>query len=120
MQSPSPAILCAENIALLYLLHSVPTLPAANAVSHLQHGRPGYVLPFDREEGLASTLAFLANTKVDTNHIPALCIKETPTSLDILLALNKTTWDDGREIMRGLQRVFDTLFAILSDDSIVA
>ncbi|CBY00631.1 hypothetical protein LEMA_P017610.1 [Plenodomus lingam JN3] len=99
-------------IALLYLLHSVPALPSSNTINHRQED--DYTLPLAREQRLASILAFLANTRVDTNHIPALCLKENSQSIDVLVAVNKTTWEDGRSNLLELQRHFEQLFAILS------
>ncbi|KAH9873149.1 hypothetical protein J1614_005547 [Plenodomus biglobosus] len=113
----SLAISCAEDIALLYLLHSVPTPPSSNAINDLLKHEDDYTLPLAREQGLASTLAFLANTKVDTNHIPALCLKETSGSIHVLMAVNKTTGADGYLNLLDLQRNFDELFAVLSEVS---
>ena len=114
--SPPPAIVSAENIALLYLLHSVPTLPASNPINDLPIGQGSYVLSFTLERDLVSTLAFLANTKDDPNHVPALCIKEIrqPSSLSVLLAVNKTKWEDGNEILQDLKQEFERIFAVLS------
>lgn len=112
MKTSSLAISCSENIALLYLLHSVPALPSSNTINHRQED--DYTLPLAREQRLASILAFLANTRVDTNHIPALCLKENSQSIDVLVAVNKTTWEDGRSNLLELQRHFEQLFAILS------
>lgn len=117
MPMPSFAISCAEDIALLYLLHSVPTLPSSNAINNLLKHEDDYTLPLAREQSLVSTLAFLANTKVDIDHIPALCLRETSGSIQILIAMNKTTQADGHLNLLELQRSFDELFAILSEVS---
>jgi hypothetical protein len=42
-----PVIACAENIALLSLLHSVPTLPASNSIDGFQTPSEGYALSFE-------------------------------------------------------------------------
>ncbi|KAF2850021.1 hypothetical protein T440DRAFT_112881 [Plenodomus tracheiphilus IPT5] len=117
MQPPSPALSCAESIALLHLIHSVPTPPSSNAVNHLLQTQDNYTLPFLKEQDLVSTLAFLANTKVDTNHIPALCVKETSASIHVLIAVNKTSKEDGNSNLQELKRDFDRLFGILSEVS---
>lgn len=74
----TPAITCAENVALVSLLHSVPNSgpvqsvpapPSSNMMNHLSSGREDYILSFDRERSLAGILAFLAQTEDDPNHI---------------------------------------------------
>jgi hypothetical protein len=92
----APAITCAENVALLSLLHSVPSLPSSNQMNGLQISQRRYTLPFDRERSLVGTLAFLANTKDDPDHIPAVCVEEDPdsVSLNVLFAVNKSNWSN--------------------------
>ncbi|KAF1912148.1 hypothetical protein BDU57DRAFT_459713 [Ampelomyces quisqualis] len=118
--SAPSGVICAENIALLHLLHSVPDQPSRNEVGHQPHLRnKEYSLSFDQEKTLASTLAFLSNTKNDTNHIPALCVEEDPASgsLDVVLAVNKTKWEDGNEVLRDLRQRLEKIFFILSEVS---
>jgi hypothetical protein len=111
-----PAVICAENISLLYLLHSVPIQPSSNETNQplREHG---YTLSFTRERSLVSTLAFLSYTKDDTNHIPALCIQENPrsASMSVILAVNRKTYEDGSQALRDLRQKFEKLFAILSE-----
>jgi hypothetical protein len=115
--SPSPAVICAESIALLYLLHSVPLQPSSNETDQLLVRQSGYVLSFARERSLASILAFLSNTKEDPNHIPALCIKENPqsASMNVMLAVNRRTYEDGNQALQDLKQNFENLFAVLSE-----
>ncbi|KAH6959822.1 hypothetical protein BKA56DRAFT_599587 [Ilyonectria sp. MPI-CAGE-AT-0026] len=76
----SSSIACAENISLLYLLHSVPSPPIRSPINAQQTPKAGYSLPFDKERSLASTLAFLCSIRDDPNRIPAVCIEEDPDS----------------------------------------
>jgi hypothetical protein len=111
-----PAVICAENISLLYLLHSVPVQPFSNETNQPLREQ-GYALSFTRERRLVSTLAFLSYTKEDTNHIPALCIQENPrsASLSVILAVNRKTYEDGSQALQGLRQKFERIFAILSE-----
>lgn len=115
----SPAIICAESIALLHLLHSVPTLPSSNSTDNLLLHQEGYTLSFARERSLVGTLAFLSNTKDDPNHIPALCVKEDPESscLSVMLAVNRAKWNDGNQVLQELKLGFERIFVILSEVS---
>ncbi|RYP08592.1 hypothetical protein DL764_001827 [Monosporascus ibericus] len=83
------AITCAENIAILHLLHSVPEQPSSNPVVDHRSRRTGHTLSFDRERSLTSSLAFLARTTDNPNYIPAVCIEESPepaARLNLLVA----------------------------------
>ncbi|KAF2101672.1 hypothetical protein NA57DRAFT_34292, partial [Rhizodiscina lignyota] len=112
---PTCAISSAENIALLHLLHSVPTLPSSNPADIPTSRQNIYALSFKRERSLAGTLAFLSNIKDDPSHIPAVCVEECKksTRLNVVLAVNKATFEDGsqilREIKQGLEGIFDVL-----------
>jgi hypothetical protein len=112
-----PAVVCAENISLLYLLHSVPFQPSSNEINQPLVRERGYALPFARERSLVSTLAFLSYTKEDPNHIPALCIQENPrsASISVILAMNRKTYEDGSQALQDLQQKFERLFAIISE-----
>lgn len=122
--SNTPAITCAENVALFSLLHSVsnsgpiqsvPAPPSSNTMNHLP-GREDYTLSFEREHSLAGVLAFLAQTEDDPNHIPAVCVEQNLElgSLNILLAVNKGKWCDGDTILQDLKQRFQRLFSVLS------
>jgi hypothetical protein len=114
--SPSPAIACAENIALLHLLHSVPTPPSPNPIDSFQIRHEGYTLSFERERSLAGTLAFLSSISDDPKHIPAVCVEESPNSafLSVLLAVNKVKRNDGNQVLQNLRQGFERIFAVLS------
>jgi hypothetical protein len=116
MATNTPAITCAESIALLHLLHSVPAQPSSNPIDHLPIRRKGYALSFERERSLASTLAYLSSVKDDPDHIPAVCVEESPNSafLTVLLAINKTHQDDGDQVLQKLKQSFERIFAVLS------
>lgn len=127
MASPSaiPAINCAENVALLSLLHSVsnssplqsvPAPLSSNTIARLPSGGKDNILPFDRERRLVGILAFLVQTEDDPNHIPAGCTEQAPElgGLNVLLAVNRSKWNDGDTILHDLQQCFDGLFSVLS------
>ena len=108
-------IICAEDISLLYLLHNVPYLPSSTQIERSRIREAGYTLSFDKERSIASTLAFLANTRGDPNHVPAICVHQiNEHELQILVAVNKATWDDGRVDLRRTEQDFKTLFSVLS------
>jgi hypothetical protein len=110
-----PANARAEIIALLHLLHSVPTQPSSN---HLDcpPSSHDYSVPFRKERDLTSTLAFLSCTKKDPNHVPAVCVKQNiaPASMNVLIAVNKRKPSDGSATLQELKQSFETLFATLS------
>jgi hypothetical protein len=117
--SPPPAVICAENIALLYLLHSVPVPPSCNEINKPPFRQGSYSLSFTRERNLASTLAFLSNTEDDSSHVPALCIEENPelASLNAMLAVNRTEWEDANEVLQNIKQSLEKIFTILSETS---
>lgn len=88
------AVICAEKVALLHLLHQVPVQPSRNETNHRPRGN--YSLSFEQEEKLASVLAFLSNTKNDCNHVPALCVEENLASgsLDVVLIVGSELLED--------------------------
>ena len=111
------AIACAENIAILYLLHSVPAPPTSNPVTSSDSQPPSsYCLPFERERSLCSTLAFISSTNDDPNRIPALCLQECPSegSLHVLVAVNEAKYGDGLPVLQRIQVGLDRIFAQLS------
>ncbi|KAF9888245.1 hypothetical protein FE257_008814 [Aspergillus nanangensis] len=118
-----PAISCAENIALLSLLHSassttplqiIPTAPSSKAPNHSSSASK-YELPFYKERSLVGTLSFLAQTEEDPNHIPAICVEQDTDTLNVLIAINKSKWSDGDSILHTLEERFDMIFAILKN-----
>ncbi|TVY28202.1 hypothetical protein LHYA1_G003353 [Lachnellula hyalina] len=113
---PSPAVTCAENIALLYLLHSVPDPPSRNSIDRLPIHQNGYTLSLLQERRLAGMLAFLSNLKDGPEHIPAVCVQEGPQSafLNVLLAVNKARPGDGEGVLQNLKLGFERIFTLLS------
>lgn len=110
-----PAVTCAENVALLHLLHSVPALPSRNQAGHSSADMDEYSLSFRQERSLTGTLAFLAGLKDGPEDIPALCIYEDKKSraVKVLIAVNKAKPSDGDVTLREIKTGFDRLFAVL-------
>ncbi|KAJ2982645.1 hypothetical protein NQ176_g1247 [Zarea fungicola] len=116
----SPDILCAEAIAFLHLLHPVPAEPSINPGLQQSHHNPAaYSLPFNKERDFVNTLAFLSNIGEDPNHVPALCMHETPRLVgsEVIIAVNQTCHGDGlstlNDIKNGFQRIFHSLSQVL-------
>lgn len=113
----SPAAICAENIALSYLLREVQNPPLRNPVSSPSNHDERYILPFSKERNLAEILSFLAKMNDKPTHIPAVCIQQASSGshLDVLLAINKSTWDDGSGILRDLKERFNKILKVLKE-----
>ncbi|KAI5861100.1 hypothetical protein GGS23DRAFT_613281 [Durotheca rogersii] len=111
----APAIICAENIAALHLLHPIPALPSRNSVANSHDRSKGYTLPLETERRLCGTLAFLARPNHNANHITAVCIEEDGNagSLNVLIAINKAKPDDGKHVLGQLKRSFEDIFSLL-------
>jgi hypothetical protein len=111
------ARICAENISLLYLLHSVPTPPFRNTLETKNNHVRGYALSHEEERRTVESLAFLANDCDDVNHIPALCIEQNSTvsSLRVLLAVNSIRWQNGAHSLRRLKEGFHSIFVLLTN-----
>lgn len=60
---------------------------------------------------------FLAKTTDRWDHIPAVCVKQdlSGTNSDVILAINKITFDDGAEILGTLKTSFEKVLKILYD-----
>ena len=112
-----PDVLCAERISLLFLLHTVPCLPSRTPLESRLHHEQGYTLTLNEERRLVESLAYLANDKEDTNHIPALCVQESAetSSFQLLLAVNRIDWQDGDRELQRLRVSYDNIIAQLSD-----
>lgn len=108
-------VAAAESIAILHLLHPVPTLPSANPI-RTNLPNEGYSLPFQKERDLTGTLAFLSSVKDDRLHIPAVCIHEVAASksLDVLVAVNQTIEGDKSTLPATIEKGFNILFSLLS------
>ncbi|KAJ0125856.1 hypothetical protein HZ326_31038, partial [Fusarium oxysporum f. sp. albedinis] len=111
-----PHIICTENISLLFLLHSVPSAPKTTSIYSDQIRETGYNLPFDKERGLASTLAFLSSIQDDPNRIPALCIESTPDNqaLKVHIAVNKSSYNDSNVHLMEMTHALNKILASLS------
>ncbi|KAL2865220.1 nucleic acid/nucleotide deaminase domain-containing protein [Aspergillus lucknowensis] len=113
-------IICAENIAISHLLRHVPAPPSSNRT----HCPPGFrrrsTLSFDTECKLACALAFIAHSKDDAEHIPAVCLEEDPESgiLNVILAVNKASYKDGEDAIHYIEQGFERIFAILASVSV--
>lgn len=112
----SSAVTCAENISLLFLLNPKPSCPIRVPVNAERGPTVGYSLPFEKERSLASTLAFLCSIRDDPGRIPALCIEENANSagLNIIVAVNKSSWDGGRGYLQAVQQGLEKTMAVLS------
>jgi hypothetical protein len=117
----NPAVLCAENISLLFLLHSVPSVPKATPIVRDQTSEAGYSLPFEKERGLASTLAFLSSIREDPNRIPALCIESVPDvcALKVHIAVNKSSFDDGNTDLLEMNRALSEILSQLAESACI-
>ncbi|PON20204.1 hypothetical protein TGAM01_v210925 [Trichoderma gamsii] len=107
-----PFVACAENIALLYFLHDVPTPPSDNFIKPPPAGIAGkYTLTFQEERNLVGALAFLSRINDNPNHICAIAILEaiTTESLNVLIAINKAKFDDGNHILQQLKDGFESI-----------
>ncbi|KAI1112105.1 hypothetical protein F5Y14DRAFT_423178 [Nemania sp. NC0429] len=106
---------CAENIAMLYLLHTVPEMPSTNSQPEAQFQQSGRSLPFAEERRLAGMLAFLAQIEDDPHHIPAVCLQEgrKKRALNILLAVNRSRPEDGRAYVSKIKDGFERLATML-------
>ncbi|KJR81941.1 uncharacterized protein SPSK_03147 [Sporothrix schenckii 1099-18] len=117
LPSLEPAVVCAENIALLHALHTVPLQPAKNNVDDELRfkWKDGYILSFEQERKLTSALSFLCSISDNPDHVAAVCIEEdhTSPSLRVLVAINKRGQDDGRPVLQrlktGLEGVLEPL-----------
>ena len=112
-----PAATCAENIAFLHLLHSVPVLPSRTQSDNFPaQQQRNYTLSFAQERGLTGTLAFLASLKDGPEHIPAVSVEEDNNlkSLNVLIAVNKSAPSDGNGVLQDLKQGFESIFAILA------
>ncbi|KAI1129251.1 hypothetical protein F5Y10DRAFT_238557 [Nemania abortiva] len=108
---------CAENIAMLHLLHGVPEMPSKNPTTDIQSKQNGHTLPFAEERELAGVFAFLAHIQDDSNHIPAVCLQEVPKkrSLNIILAVNRERPGDGNSYATKIKEGFEKIAAALRD-----
>jgi len=111
------AIRCAENIALLRILHNIPQKRLKNSPSSLAFRNEEYNLPFDREHHLTGVLAFLSCLKDDPCRIPAVSVREcqegSSMKLDVLVAVNRKNTGDGKHALRKIVEGFEPIFSHL-------
>lgn len=114
--APNPIVVCAESIAISYLLRSIPTPPSRNHAEFLSALKRRSTLPFDTERKLVGTLAFIAYRKDDVEHIPALCLEEDPVSgcLKVIFAVNRVSYNDGEDAICCIQQGLEHIFTILA------
>lgn len=110
-------VACAQAIALLRLLHEVPTDVLRNdpELVPMRHG--DYILPFDRERQFVGACAFLACIKDDFKSIPAVCVQEDHDSqlLRLFVAVNKRTPGQGRVYLAKMKAGFEGVFQALGN-----
>ncbi|EGY16129.1 uncharacterized protein VDAG_07293 [Verticillium dahliae VdLs.17] len=116
----SPAIICAENIALLQFLHDVPARPSNKSLLEASKSDGQLPLSLEHERQLTGILAALSSIREDVALVTAVAIrqfntpgKHHPTSLEVLVAVNKSKPSDGDgylgSVCDGFRRIFDTL-----------
>lgn len=108
-------ILCAELIVLNYLLSEFPETPSQTRTSQSTPSNKQYRLPFSIERDLVETLSFLSKTQDGPDYIPAVCVEQDQAGdhLNVLLAVNKCSWNDGDDILRSLKERFEDIFHVL-------
>lgn len=111
----APATTCAERIALSSFFYRVPAPVTRNTVNPSSIDQEHYVLPFKKERGLTEVLAFLAKTKDGSDHIPAVCVEQdsSGTTLNVVLAINKSYHADGDDLLQELKKSFEKIFRVL-------
>lgn len=109
------AVVCAENIALNYLLHEVPEPPQQKPTERFRDSEKKYILSFSKEKELVEVLSFLAKTKDGSDYIPAMCVEQdlNGAALKALLAINKRTYTDGDGLLQSLKMGFENIFKVL-------
>lgn len=109
------AVVCAENIALNYLLHEVPEPPQQKPTERFRGSEKQYILSFSKEKELVEVLSFLAKTKDGSDYIPAMCVEQHPNgaAMKSLLAINKKTYSDGDGLLQSLKTGFENIFKVL-------
>ncbi|KAL2833013.1 hypothetical protein BDW59DRAFT_169255 [Aspergillus cavernicola] len=114
--NPEPSIVCAENIAIFFLLHSIPVPPSRNSTDYLLAHQRHYTLPINTERKLARTLAFLAHSKNNTDHIPALYLEKEPDleTLKVIITVNKTNYYNSKGLILCIKQGFEIIFAVLA------
>ena len=110
-------VACAEAIALLHLLHEVPTDVSRNDPGLVPIRHEDYVLPFDRERQFVGACAFLACIKDDIKNVPAVCVQEDHDAqcLKLIVAVNKRGHEKGRPYLEKMKTGFEAVFRALGN-----
>lgn len=115
--SVAPEIACAEAIAFMHLLDTIPTEPSIRPRQQQAHINPSaYSLSFDRERDLVNTLAILSSIGEDPKHVPALCMHEKlgTNESGVIIAVNQARFGDGFSALNDIKGGFDSIFHSLS------
>lgn len=127
--SSSQAIICAENIALLKFLHDVPSRPSTRKPHECVEDDGQRVLSLGQEQQLTGILAAVSSLIEEVNLTTAVALRETrthgnkqqTTSIEILVAVNKSTVSESdsylASVCDGLGRIFNTLSRVTSRKS---
>lgn len=110
--APPADVACAEAIALLRLLHEVPTNVSKNDPGLVPIRHEDYILSFDRERQFVGACAFLACIKNDVYHVPAACVQEDRDAhlLKLIVAVNKRGHEQGRPYLEKMKEGFEAVF----------
>lgn len=98
-----------------YLLDEYPETPSQKRTSQHNPSNNQYRLPFSIERDLVEILSFLSKNRDGSDYIPAVCVEEDKAGdhLRILLAINKSSWNDGDDILRSLKGGLEDVFHVL-------
>lgn len=116
IMAEAASIACAENIALLHILHKIPTPPLVNAIPPTSIHAAGYTLPFATERLLAGALAFLSSITDSSDCITAVCVQEQreDEKLRVYVAINKKSPKANDATLDIICSGFGQIFARLS------
>jgi hypothetical protein len=112
----SPALECAQNIALLSLFSEIPGGPCVNR-QNVFADTSGRVLSFKRELRLSDSIALIAGVSDDKNHIVASCVEELPErgGIRILVAINKVQHSSADDVLLRIKHGFEKIFSLVSE-----
>lgn len=115
------ALRCARNVVFLERLTALPGMkaqepPGAREPKDARHD-PRRTLPFQEEDDLAKTLAFLSGISDDSNHVTAVSIEELPgeQGCKVLVAINRVAPVSGSEILNKIHAGFKKIFEQLAE-----
>ncbi|EPE06617.1 hypothetical protein F503_02745 [Ophiostoma piceae UAMH 11346] len=122
-RSEIPSVVCAENVAVLSVLHTVPVPLSTNVIdsSLVEKGNASsYSLSIEQERHLVGALSFLAGVSDNPNDVAAVCIQEigntsTTKSLQLLIAVNKATANDNNSVVQELKRGYTGVLSLLAE-----